>query len=69
MCKHVAAVLYGVGARLDKNPMLFFELRHLNGQDLVKKSMEAKLETMLMNAGKKSDREIPADELDEIFGL
>ena len=27
MCKHVAAALYGVGARLDDNPMLFFELR------------------------------------------
>ena len=27
MCKHVAAALYGVGARLDMNPALFFELR------------------------------------------
>ena len=27
MCKHVAAVLYGIGARLDENPSLFFELR------------------------------------------
>lgn len=27
MCKHVAAVLYGVGVRLDENPLLFFELR------------------------------------------
>lgn len=27
MCKHVAAVLYGVGARLDEKPELFFTLR------------------------------------------
>ena len=27
MCKHVAAVLYGVGARLDTRPELLFELR------------------------------------------
>ncbi len=27
MCKHVAAVLYGVGARLDERPELFFTLR------------------------------------------
>lgn len=26
MCKHVAAVLYGIGARLDSNPMLFSSL-------------------------------------------
>lgn len=69
MCKHVAAVLYGVGARLDQNPMLFFELRHLDGGELVKKSMEAKLESMLKNAGKKSEREIQAEELEGLFGL
>jgi uncharacterized Zn finger protein len=27
MCKHVAAVLYGIGARLDEEPALFFTLR------------------------------------------
>ena len=27
MCKHVAAVLYGVGARLDQDPALLFRLR------------------------------------------
>jgi len=35
MCKHVAAVLYGIGARLDEHPDLLFTLRHVNGQDLV----------------------------------
>lgn len=69
MCKHVAAVIYGVGARLDQNPMLFFELRHLDGRELVKKSMEAKLESMLKNAGKKSEREIQAEELEGLFGF
>ena len=69
MCKHVAAVLYGIGARLDNNPMLFFELRDLNGQELIKKSMELKLESMLKNAGKKSKREIAAEDILDIFGL
>ena len=27
MCKHVAAVLYGIGNRFDKDPLLFFTLR------------------------------------------
>lgn len=35
MCKHVAAVLYGVGARLDHAPELFFTLRQVDQQDLV----------------------------------
>lgn len=35
MCKHIAAVLYGVGARLDQQPELIFTLRGVNAQDLV----------------------------------
>jgi len=69
MCKHVAAVLYGVGARLDVNPMLFFELRALDGQELVRKSMEQKLESMMKNAGKKSKREIADQDISNIFGI
>lgn len=69
MCKHVAAVLYGIGSRLDQNPMLFFELRDLNGQELIRKSMERKLESMLQNAGKASDREIAAKDIKDIFGI
>lgn len=69
MCKHVAAVLYGIGARLDVNPMLFFELRDIDNQALVKKSMEKKLDSMLKNAGKKSKREIAPEDVLDIFGL
>ncbi len=65
----VAAVLYGVGARLDVNPMLFFELRGLDGQALVRKSMEQKLESMMKNAGRKSSREIADEDISDIFGL
>ena len=35
MCKHVAAVLYGVGARLDHQPELLFRLRAVDERDLV----------------------------------
>ena len=35
MCKHVAAVLYGVGARLDDQPELFFTLRGVDMQELL----------------------------------
>ncbi len=69
MCKHVAATLYGIGARLDNDPMLFFALRDIDGQMLIRKSMERKLESMLKNAGKKSKREIAAKDISDIFGL
>jgi uncharacterized Zn finger protein len=35
MCKHVAAVLYGVGARLDQSPELFFVLRQVDQAELL----------------------------------
>ena len=35
MCKHVAAVLYGVGVRLDEQPELLFILRRVDAKDLV----------------------------------
>jgi len=35
MCKHVAAVLYGIGARLDEKPALLFELRGVDENELL----------------------------------
>jgi uncharacterized Zn finger protein len=35
MCKHVAAVLYGVGARLDREPELLFKLRGVDHRELI----------------------------------
>jgi uncharacterized Zn finger protein len=35
MCKHIAAVLYGVGTRLDQQPELLFKLRRVDAKDLV----------------------------------
>ena len=40
MCKHVAAVLYGVGARLDASPELLFILRGVDHAELVAKAGE-----------------------------
>lgn len=35
LCKHVAAVLYGIGARLDHRPELLFALRKVDEKDLI----------------------------------
>ena len=38
MCKHVAAVFYGIGARLDAQPELLFTLRKVDAKDLIAQS-------------------------------
>jgi uncharacterized Zn finger protein len=35
MCKHVAAVLYGIGARLDQQPDLLFRLHNVDEKELI----------------------------------
>ena len=40
MCKHVAATLYGIGARLDLQPDLLFVLRKVDHLDLVARAAE-----------------------------
>ena len=69
VCKHVAAVLYGVGARLDNDPILFFKLRDIDFEELLKKSMEDKMQSMIKNADKKSTRVIDDDDVFDLFGL
>ncbi len=65
MCKHVAAVLYGIGARLDERPELLFRLREVDEQELV------------AGAGRAFDPSLPAadsrldagDDLAALFGV
>ena len=66
ICKHVAAVLYGVGARLDEQPELLFTLRHVDAKDLVARG----------GRGSADDRQKPAagkmledSKLAEMFGI
>ena len=69
MCKHVAAVLYGVGARLDENAGLFFVLRDVVMDDLVAQAIAGKSETLLGKAGRKSRRVIDSDNISAMFGI
>lgn len=38
MCKHIAATLYGVGARLDSQPELLFQLCHVDPLELIQQA-------------------------------
>jgi uncharacterized Zn finger protein len=67
MCKHVAAALYGVGAKLDAEPLLFFTLRGIDPSELIKKSVDEKMKSLLANAGKTSGRIISDEDAARIF--
>ncbi len=69
MCKHVAAVLYGIGARFDDNPLLFFELRGIDVNRFVDVAIENRIEKMLKNADRPSPRIIVESSRLEIFGF
>jgi len=69
MCKHIAAVLYGIGARLDNDPLLFFKLRQVDFEELLKKSVEAKMASLLQNANTKTSRVIDDKDIEALFDL
>ena len=54
MCKHTAATLYGIGARLDEDPTLFFTLRGVAMADLIKGPVSGKRPELLQKASQKS---------------
>ncbi len=66
MCKHVAAVLYGVGARLDTQPELLFLLRGVDHDELIDARAEAAVQEVV-SGGK--GRRISEKDLGAIFGL
>ena len=68
MCKHVAAVMYGIGVRLDENPFYFFLLRSIDPERLIAKTVDSKVESMLANADVKTDRVMDDSGLD-LFGV
>jgi uncharacterized Zn finger protein len=64
LCKHLAAVLYGVGARLDEEPELLFTLRGVDVEALVA-AADAGVLTRAAPAG----ATLSNDRLEEIFGI
>ncbi len=65
MCKHVAAVLYGVGARLDAKPELFFTLRQVDQNELLSSATSGAISRAGAGAGKR----IAAEKLADVFGI
>jgi uncharacterized Zn finger protein len=66
MCKHVAAVLYGVGARLDAKPELLFRLRAVNENELVADIGQV---LPMSKQGPAAGKVLEADDMAALFGL
>jgi uncharacterized Zn finger protein len=64
MCKHVAATLYGVGNRLDREPQLLFKLRQVDHLELIAQAGQPA--PKLKDAGRKT---IANDQLADVFGI
>jgi uncharacterized Zn finger protein len=65
MCKHVAAVLYGVGARLDHAPEMLFALRGVDPAEMVSDAVGQAARKRKAGRG----RVLAADDLSSVFGV
>jgi len=64
MCKHVAAVLYGVGSRLDSQPGLLFSLRGVDAEELITAELAIPDTPSEVSSGALDDAQ-----LGDIFGI
>ncbi len=65
MCKHVAAVLYGVGSRLDTKPELLFLLRGVDHMELIDGAASADVASPATG----TSRRLAPQDLSGIFGI
>lgn len=71
MCKHAAAVLYGIGSRLDSQPQLLFLLRGVQQEDLIKQAIVTEQQQLLKGSHKITPRTLSntPQTLENLFGL
>jgi uncharacterized Zn finger protein len=68
MCKHIAAAMYGIGARLDEEPELLFLLRGVDREELI--TADAAASEIVGKGSKRSRRRSLADkDLASVFDV
>jgi uncharacterized Zn finger protein len=68
MCKHVAAVLYGIGARLDSAPELLFTLRNVDHLELISHAVAAENLDQTLTADQAGSA-LAGSNLEELFDI
>jgi uncharacterized Zn finger protein len=66
MCKHVAAVLYGIGARIDQKPELLFRLHGVDEKELIAGAGKA---LPLARKAPDASKVLGGEDLSALFGL
>jgi uncharacterized Zn finger protein len=66
MCKHVAAALYGIGARLDADPELLFGLRRVDAKELIARAGEGAAPVQKVPG---AGRILDSSKLADVFGM
>ena len=67
MCKHVAAVMYGIGARLDSAPELLFKLRGVDHHELI--ALDPSTESITSGRRSGRRRTLSAESAEALFGI
>lgn len=67
LCKHVAAVLYGVGARLDHQPELLFTLRQVDHLELIARAGD--VSGLVNSTSAVGQKTLDAGDLADVFGI
>lgn len=69
MCKHVVATLYGVGAKFDEDPLLFFKLRNIDVDNLISSTIEKTSNELIDKSKNKSERIIEDSDMMDMFNI
>ena len=68
MCKHIAATLYAVGARLDSQPELLFRLRNVDPAQLIQQAVNLSVAKVVApHVGQSQD--LAGSDLSALFGI
>ncbi len=68
MCKHISAVMYGIGARLDSQPELLFLLRGVDHEELI--TADAATDAIAGGGSRRASRRTLSDkDLENVFGV
>lgn len=67
MCKHVAAVMYGIGVRLDTEPELLFKLRGVNHEELI--AVDTAIDELTSGKRSRRRRTLDSGSIGNVFGI
>ncbi len=69
MCKHVAAVMYGIGARLDHQPEMLFLLRKVDHLELIEEAVSRAGEKTTAKKSGTGKKTLAQSDVADVFGI